>query len=89
MSSLLRSLLVLGVASLLMVGCGEKEVATPVEEAPVATPVETAPVEAAPVAGGYEPTAEERVPGITIDPATLAAQAEAAAAPVEVEAAAE
>ncbi|MDO9364963.1 MAG: hypothetical protein Q7T58_01260 [Methylotenera sp.] len=89
MSSLLRSLLVLGVASLLMVGCGEKEVAAPVEEAPVAAPAEVAPVEAAPVAGGYEPTAEERVPGITIDPATLAAQTEAAAAPVEVEAAAE
>lgn len=83
MSALLRSLLVLGVASLLMVGCGEKEVAAPVEEAPVATPVEAAPVEAAPVAGGYEPTAEERVPGITIDPATLAAQTEAAAEPVE------
>lgn len=83
MSALLRSLLVLGVASLLMVGCGEKEVAAPVEETPVATPVEAAPVEAAPVAGGYEPTAEERVPGITIDPATLAAQTEAAAEPVE------
>lgn len=83
MSALLRSLLVLGVASLLMVGCGEKEVATPVEEAPVAAPVEAAPVEAAPVAGGYEPTAEERVPGITIDPATLAAETEATAEPVE------
>lgn len=81
MSALLRSLLVLGVASLLMVGCGEKEAAAPAEVAPVAAPVEVAPVEAAPVAGGYEPTAEERVPGITIDPA--AAQTEAAAEAVK------
>ena len=81
MSVLLRSLSVLGVASLLMVGCGEKEAAAPAEVAPVAAPVEAASVEAAPVAGGYEPTAEERVPGITIDPATLAAQA--AAEPAE------
>ncbi len=84
MSVLLRSLLVLGVTSVLMVGCGEKEEAAPAEAAPapVAAPAEAAP---APVAepGGYVPTAEERVPGITIDPATLAAQAEAAAAPVE------
>ncbi|OGV75862.1 MAG: hypothetical protein A3I83_03955 [Methylotenera sp. RIFCSPLOWO2_02_FULL_45_14] len=83
MSVLLRSLSVLGVASLLMVGCGEKEAAAPAEVAPVAAPVEAASVEAAPVAGGYEPTAEERVPGITIDPATLAAQAAAAAEPAE------
>lgn len=89
MSALLRSLLVLAVTSLLVVGCGEKEVVAPVEVAPVAAPVEVAPVEAAPVAGGYEPTAEERVPGITIDPATLATQAETAAEPVAVEAATE
>lgn len=88
MSTLLRSLLVLGVAGLLMVGCGEKEEAAPVEAAPVpaAAPAEAAP-EPAPVAGGYEPTAEERIPGITIDPATLATQAEAAAAAPAAEAA--
>lgn len=79
MSMLLRSLLVLGVTSLLMIGCGEKEEAAPVEAAPVAAPVE-APAPAAPVAGGYEPTADERVPGITLDPAQIAAETEAAAA---------
>ena len=87
MSMLLRSMLVLGVTSLLVVGCGEKEEAAPVEATPV--PV-TAPV-AAPAAvepGGYVPTAEERVPGITIDPATLDAAATAAeAAPATTEAA--
>lgn len=74
MSSLLRSLLVLGVAGLLVTGCGQKEEA-PAEAAPAADTA--APAEAAPAAaepGGYEPTAEERVPGITIDPATLAAE---------------
>ncbi len=87
MSALLRSLLVLGVAGLLMVGCGEKEEA-PAEVAPAAAvaPVE-APAPAAPAPGGYEPTAEERVPGITIDPATLAAETEAAAAAPAAEAA--
>ena len=78
MSMLLRSMLVLGVAGLLVVGCGKKEEAAPVEAAPapVAAPVAVAP---APVeAGGYVPTAEERVPGITIDPATLDAAASAA-----------
>lgn len=72
MSLLLRSLLVLGVTSLLVVGCGKKEEAAPVEAAPVAAaaPVESAPAPAAAEPGGYEPTAEERVPGITIDPAT-------------------
>lgn len=71
MSALLRSLLVLGVASLLMVGCGEKEEAAPeaeavMEVAPEAAPVEAAPAEAAPAeAGGYVPTADELVPGIT------------------------
>jgi len=67
MSVFLRSMLVLSVTSLLLVGCGEKE-AVSVEAAPVAaTPAEgvTAPAEA----GGYEPTAEERVPGVTLDAA--------------------
>jgi hypothetical protein len=83
MSSLLRSLLVLGVAGLLVVGCGEKEEAAPVEEtAPAAEVVAPAAEAAAPAStepGGYEPTADERVPGITIDPATLAAETPAAA----------
>ena len=89
MSALLRSLLVLGVAGLLVVGCGKKEEAAPVEAAPAteaAAPAAEAP--AAPVAteaGGYEPTAEERVPGITIDPATLAAESAAPAAPAAAE----
>ncbi|MDP1658747.1 MAG: hypothetical protein Q8L73_05275 [Methylotenera sp.] len=76
MSALLRSLLVLSVTSLFVVGCGEK--AAP-PEAATSAPVEAAPapVEAAPVAeatpGGYEPTAEERVPGITLDAAAVEA----------------
>ncbi|MDZ4141030.1 MAG: hypothetical protein U1C48_03375 [Methylotenera sp.] len=85
MSMLLRSMLVLSVTSLLLVGCGEKESA-PVEEAPapVAAPAE-APAEpaadAAPTSGGgYEPTAEERVPGITLDAAAVEATSEAAPA---------
>lgn len=89
MSVLLRSMLVLSVTSLLMVGCGEKA-AEPVE----ATPAVVAPV-AAPVAvvaepaggGGYEPTAEERVPGITIDAAAPVAEAAPAEAAPAVEAA--
>lgn len=85
MSMLLRSLLVLGVSGLLMVGCGQKEEAAPAEaaSAPAAAPVEETPAPAAAEPGGYVPTAEERVPGITIDPAALAAEAEAAAAPAE------
>lgn len=83
MSTLLRSLLVLGVAGILMVGCGKKEEAVPAEAtpAPAAAPVESAPAPAASEPGGYVPTAEERVPGITIDPATLAAEAGAEPAP--------
>ncbi len=87
MSALLRSLLILGVTSLLVVGCGEKEEAAPTEAvpAPAVAPVEAAP--AASVAGGYEPTAEERVPGITIDPATLAVEAATADSTAEAPAA--
>lgn len=86
MSVLLRSLLVLSVASLLLVGCGEKEAAAPTEAAPVANPVvepvaPVAPSAASPsTGGGYEPTAEERVPGITLDAAALDAAAAAATA---------
>ena len=90
MSMLLRSMLVLGMTSLLVVGCGEKEEAVPVEAppAPIAVPV-VAPAPAPKAEpGGYVPTAEERVPGITIDPATLDAAATAAeTAPVAAEAA--
>lgn len=87
MSVLLRSMLVLSVAGLFMVGCGKKEEAAPAAApAPVAAPAAAAP--AAPVekasGGGYEPTAEERVPGITIDAAAPAAEAAPAeAAPAE------
>ena len=91
MSVLLRSLLVVSVTSLLMVGCGEKA-ATPVEAvpAPVTNPAAVAPAEpVTPAAestaggGGYEPTAEERVPGITLDAAAVDA-ATAAATTTEV-----
>jgi hypothetical protein len=90
MSVLLRSLLVVSVTSLLMVGCGKKEEA-PVEAAP-APVTNPAVVPVAPVApaaessaggGGYEPTAEERVPGITLDAAAVDA-ATAAATTTEV-----
>jgi hypothetical protein len=83
MSAFLRSLIVLGLASFLVVSCGQKEEA-PAEAAPAAE--EAAPAEAAPEApasteaGGYEPSPEERVPGITLDPSEIeAAPAEAAA----------
>lgn len=68
LSALLATLL----AALFLTACGEKTAEAPAAEpAPTAevTPaaaVEVAPTPAAvPVAGGYEPTAEERVPGIT------------------------
>jgi hypothetical protein len=82
MSALLRSLLVLGLTSFLVVACGQKE-ESPTEAAPAS---ETAPdaEQAAPAAtkaGGYEPSAEERVPGITLDASQIeTAPAEAAAA---------
>jgi len=77
MTSLLRSLLVLAVAGVLVTACGKKEEAAPAP-APAAAAPAAAPAPAAPVAGGYEPSAEERVPGITVDAATLAAEAAAA-----------
>lgn len=84
MSMLLRSLLVLGVTSLLMVGCGNKEEAAPVEAAPAAAaPVEAAPAPQAEQSGGYVPAEDERVPGITLDAAALAAEADAAPAEAE------
>lgn len=81
MSSLLRSLLLLALGSALLVGCGEKAEEAVVEEMPAAeAPAAEAAPAAAPTAGGYEPTAEERVPGITVDPAQLATES---AAPAE------
>lgn len=79
MSILLRSMLVLGVTSLLLVGCGKPEEAEPVEAAPVAEPAAAPAPAPASEAGGYVPTADERVPGITLDAAAL----EAAAKPAE------
>lgn len=76
MSILLRSMLVLGVTSLLLVGCGKTEEAAPVEAAPVAEPA-AAPAPAS-EAGGYVPTADERVPGVTLDAAALDAAAQPA-----------
>ncbi len=52
--------------ALLLGACGEKAAEEPVEAAPAeaaAPAAETAPVVES--VGGYEPTAEERVPGIT------------------------
>ncbi len=73
--------------ALLLTACGEKAAET-TEAAPAATeemapaaeaaaPAAAAPAEAAATTGGgYEPTAEERVPGITMDaPAAPAAEA--------------
>lgn len=91
MSMLLRSLMVASVAGLLMVGCGEKPAEAPVDVAPAtpaatATPAPAPAAEAAPApagGGGYEPTAEERVPGITMDAAAPAAEAPTAPAGTE------
>src|SRR5688572_5779590 len=93
MSALLRSLLVVGFAGLVLVGCGEKEEVAPADEAAAPVTTEAAPAAEAPAAdssapatgGGYEPTAEERVPGITLD-AAAAAPAEAPTAPAGTEA---
>lgn len=74
--------------ALLLTACGEKaEEAAPAEATMEATPAPAAeaapaPAPAAESAGGYEPTAEERVPGITVD-AAAAEAAPAEAAPAE------
>lgn len=65
-----------------LVGCGEK-----VEEAPAEAPAaEAAPAPAAPApsagGGGYEPSAEERVPGITMSQEELDKIYEAAKADI-------
>ena len=53
------------VGALLLSACGEKEAApAPMPAAPVAAPV-AAPAPVVHEAGGYEPSPEERVPGIT------------------------
>jgi hypothetical protein len=59
---------------MLLTACGEKEMEAPADAAPAAeAPAEAAPaapaVEAAPAtpeAGGYVPTADELIPGITV-----------------------
>ena len=54
--------------ALLLSACGEKAAEEPVEAAPaeaVAPAVEAAAAPAVESVGGYEPSAEERVPGIT------------------------
>jgi hypothetical protein len=79
MSILLRSMLVLSVTSLLLVGCGKSEETEPVEAAPVVEPA-AAPA-ATSEAGGYVPTADERVPGITLDAAAMEAAKPAEDAP--------
>jgi len=70
-SFLSRSILMAAFASILLVACSKEEAAAPVEapaaEAPVASP---APEAAPSGPGGYEPTEEERVPGITEPVAT-------------------
>lgn len=73
MSALLRSMLLLALTGALLVGCGEKIEDATDDETPVAeAPAEVAP-EAAPTTttGGYVPSEDERVPGITMDPAEL------------------
>lgn len=72
--------------SMLAVGCGEKEAPPPPAPAPVAAPAAVAPVGAAPSTGGYEPTAAERIPGITL-PANAVATPVAGTAPAEAPAA--
>ena len=52
-------------SALLLSACGEKEATPePVPAAPVAAPA-AAPAPVVNEAGGYEPTPEERVPGVT------------------------
>jgi uncharacterized lipoprotein YajG len=76
---LLRSMLVLALTSMLLAGCSKEEEETlPTEPVAVEAPVTaTAPVAES---GGYVPTADERVPGITIDATALDAATKAIAA---------
>jgi hypothetical protein len=79
MSLLLRAILVVGLAGLLLQGCGQEQTAAPAEAPAVAAPA----AETSGSSGGYEPAAEERVPGITLDAAALEAQMNAAKAEAE------
>lgn len=67
---LLRYMLVLALTSFLLAGCSKEE-----EEAVLVEPVVVEAPAAAPApvveSGGYVPTADVRVPGITIDAAAL------------------
>ncbi len=81
MSLLLRAILVVGLAGLVLQGCGQEEAATPAEAPAAAAPAPAA--ETSTATGGYEPSAEERVPGITLDAAALEAQMNAAKAQAE------
>ena len=74
MSLLLRAILVVGFAGLVLQACGQEEAAAPAE-APAAETITAT--------GGYEPSADERVPGITLDAAALEAQMNAAKAQAE------
>ncbi len=82
MSLLLRAILVVGLAGLVLQGCGQEEAAAPAE-APAAAAPAAAAAETSTATGGYEPTADERVPGITLDAAALEAQMNAAKAQAE------
>lgn len=78
MKLLTKSLAPVILLAALAAGCGEKEEASapkPLPETPAATTAApAAPAEAAPTgAGGYEPTAEERIPGIVIPADAVAA----------------
>ena len=71
MKFLTKSLAPAILLAVLAAGCGEKEQVSapvPVPETPAANTVtQAAPVESpSSGAGGYKPTAEERIPGITI-----------------------
>ena len=79
MSLLLRAILVVGLAGLVLQGCGQEEAVAPAEAPAAAAPA----AETSSATGGYEPTVDERVPGITLDAAALEAQMNAAKAQAE------
>ncbi len=79
MSLVLRAILVVGLAGLVLQGCGQEEAPAPAEAPAAAAPA----AETSTATGGYEPSADERVPGITLDAAALEAQMNAAKAQAE------
>jgi hypothetical protein len=92
MSVLLRSLFILSVISLLIVGCGQKQaeqtdvvpaVVNPVVEKSSVS-VSSSPDASPATGGGYEPTPEERVPGVTLDAATVDAASSSASETISV-----